>query len=504
MDINLKKDENRIREDFFALSSNRDIAALLEVPVSTLIYYVYRLQKEKQYKEFHIPKRNGKVRTINAPASNLKILQQKLNKTLQLVYVARNCSFAYTKNSSSIKNARAHVRSKVLVKIDLMDFFDQIHFGRIRGVFMAPFPFNFNKSVASTLSNICVYNSRLPQGAPTSPIISNMICWAIDRDLQRFCKKLHCVYTRYADDITISTTESWELPEDIAVFKNGSYEPGEKLKYYLDKHKFVINQEKFRVLKPNNRQLVTGLVTNEFANVKRAYVHHIRHQLSIWEKEGLKGLADYTKRSTNKDIDPRWSLLGKLNYLRQVRGSENTIYKKLRRWYDYLALKERYLDMEKMIDAQKRGLLFEAWFKDLLRLNKVDAHGHFTRRIGNDKIDGWVFLAGQHFITECKWADTDGINQEIKAFRSDIEDSGKGTRGIFVSVNGWNKEATPIIENSSNKDMFLINGDDLKVIVANRDLPVEKLLLWKLGHFSVSVQAYRSAEEFWGEYKKTS
>src|SRR5699024_2066569 len=107
-----------------------------------------------------------------------------------------------------------HVRSRFILNIDLKDFFPSINFGRVRGVFLAK-PYNCTKEVATVLAQICCYNNQLPQGSPASPIVSNMICARLDSHLYKLAKKNHCYYSRYADDITISTNKR-DFPKEIA------------------------------------------------------------------------------------------------------------------------------------------------------------------------------------------------------------------------------------------------------------------------------------------------
>jgi len=500
MDIDIKNyDLEEIWEEFSKLEDNRDLANLLEINPSTLNYYAYRLNKEKQYKKYEIPKRKGGVRIIHAPISNLKIIQHKLNFILQKIYSPRKCSFAFSKKRNIIQNANTHKKSKVILKIDLKDFFDQINFGRVRGIFMSQYPFGLNDKVSTTLANICILDNKLPQGAPTSPIISNIVCWSLDRDLERLCRRLRCKYTRYADDITIST-KSYELPEAIAVFKNGEYEIGEKLLQYFEKHKFKINFEKVKVIKSNKRQLVTGLVTNEFANVKREYVDEIRKELYIWEKYGLqeldKRIYPKNKKPTKLPMDYKWTLFGKLNYIKQVKGKTSSTYKTLKHWADYLILRDRYEELKLATNYQTRGYALENLLSELFLINNFEVERPFTRIVGADKIDGGVVLNGRYFIIEAKWTDIKDINQEIKAFQQDVQTSGGNTLGIFISAKGWNKNAITNIQSSTNKNVLLINGKDLETILTNRKLDIRKLLEWKLKNFSFKVKPYSSAKEF--------
>ena len=214
MNINLTKNPEQLKEKFYKLSSAENIADLLEIHYRDLIYYLYRLPDIKKYYSFEIQKKNGKRRIISAPTTSLKILQQKLNCILSIVFPPKFSSHGFVKGRSIKTNAFTHVKRKYVLNIDLEDFFPSINFGRVRGMFMA-YPYRLSAPVATVLSQICCYKNQLPQGAPTSPIISNMICAKLDSQLLYLAKQNKCLFTRYADDITFSTWKK-RFPKTIA------------------------------------------------------------------------------------------------------------------------------------------------------------------------------------------------------------------------------------------------------------------------------------------------
>ena len=214
MSIDLKKNQEQLEKEFCNLSSAENIADLLEIRYKDLIYYLYRLPNEKKYNTFEINKKNGKKRIVASPTTSLKIIQQKLNHILSIVYIPKPSSHGFIKERSIKTNALTHVKKKYVFNIDLKDFFPSINFGRVRGMFMA-YPYYLSPPVATVLSQICCYNSKLPQGAPTSPIISNMICVKLDSQLLHLAKQNRCLFTRYADDITFSTWKK-RFPRAIA------------------------------------------------------------------------------------------------------------------------------------------------------------------------------------------------------------------------------------------------------------------------------------------------
>jgi RNA-directed DNA polymerase len=201
----LLKDCEKLKQEFLNLKEPRDIAALLDVTYDRLIYHIYGVPDSKKYLEFKVPKKSGQMRKISAPSTALKIIQRKLSQVLYSVYDPKASVHGFIPSRSILTNAKPHLRKRFVLNIDLKDFFDSIHFGRVRGVFMAP-PYNLPQDVSRVLAQICCFSRKLPQGAPTSPVVSNMICARLDSQLRLLAKEHHCTFTRYADDITFSTT----------------------------------------------------------------------------------------------------------------------------------------------------------------------------------------------------------------------------------------------------------------------------------------------------------
>lgn len=348
---------NDIGNQFFSLESPQDLAALLEVEYGKhLAYHLYRTNKEKRYKTFNIKKKSGGYRTIMAPITHIKTIQHKLLNVLTFVYVAKPSVHGFVPGRSILTNAKLHVRRRYVLNVDLKDFFPSINFGRVRGLFMAT-PYELPPAVATVIAQICCHNNQLPQGAPTSPIISNMICAKMDSQLQRLAKENKCYYSRYADDLTISTRRP-SFPEEFAIRKNDGEKStarvGPKLEEIIFRNGFEINHEKTRLHTRSDRQEVTGLVTNEFPNVRRRYVRNIRAMLHSWR---LDGLGEAQKTFLNKhDLGNRLPLKevpdfasivrGKLIFLRSIRGDANPTYRNLCRKYNDLSPKQPILLQE--------------------------------------------------------------------------------------------------------------------------------------------------------------
>lgn len=329
-------EENKDYRDFLQLSTRDEVANYLGGSLKNLYYNFYVLPKEKQYTTFSVPKKGGGERHICAPASSIKLYQRSLATVLSSYYNVKPAVHGYVVNKSIRTNACIHCRKRWIVNIDLKDFFQSMHFGRVRGVFFSK-PFEFNKTVATVLAQICCFDGKLPQGAPTSPIISNFICRRLDNELLAFARRNRMAYSRYADDITFSTNLQ-TLPSAIGTIgEEHKLELSEELKEIIKSNQFVINEAKVRYAGKKNRQEVTGLVVNEKVNIKRTYIRRIRAMLHAWKKFGLAEAArEYFGRYSMRNSRPDYpdlafkrTLAGKIAFVRQIKGIDDNVYRNL-------------------------------------------------------------------------------------------------------------------------------------------------------------------------------
>jgi RNA-directed DNA polymerase len=332
-----------LRQKFLALQTPDDLASLLNLNYPRLAHHIYRVPSNKKYKTFSLPKKMGGERTISTPVSALKIIQWKLNQILTAVYEVKPSVHGFVPGKNIVTNAKAHAGKRFVLNLDLADFFGSVNFGRVRGLFMAT-PYNLPAKVATVLAQICCHEDKLPQGAPTSPIITNMLCAKMDSQLQRLAKDCRATYTRYADDITFSTTLK-EFPEALAYAIET--EDGDKLLLgdcllvIITDNGFNINEKKVRLQVRSNHQEVTGLTANEFPNVKRTYVRQIRAMLHAWAKFGLEAAEkEYREKYNTKarlavkgEVSFKQVLKGKIEFLGMVKGKSNSTYNKFLKSY---------------------------------------------------------------------------------------------------------------------------------------------------------------------------
>lgn len=340
-------DGEQVRLQFSTLSTPRDIASMLGVSYNRLVWIVHRIPPSERYDSFEIKKRGGGTRRILAPCKPLKYVQRQLNDILQVVYEPKPSVHGFVANRSVVTNASKHRKKKHVLNVDLQDFYPSINFGRVRGMFMAR-PYKLNQAVSTMLAQICCYDNQLPQGAPTSPVVSNMLCGRLDSELQRLAKAHRCTYTRYADDLTFSTSTT-EFPAAMATATGwNAVTVGEDLRLVIDTNGFVINQRKVRLQSRLQRQEVTGLVVNQRVNVHRSFVKELRAMLHAWKKYGPEKASLYFEtfyqqkhhRNPEKPVPEfRAVIRGKLAYLRMVKGEDDSVYAT----YD-----QQYKDLERV------------------------------------------------------------------------------------------------------------------------------------------------------------
>lgn len=249
------------------------------------------------YTTFEIGKRDGGKRLICAPCDTLMWVQRRLHRRILSKVAPDEAAHGFIKDRSTATNAAPHVGAKLVLKFDLRDFFPTIHQHRILGLF-ASMGYHVGRArystddrsrdVAPVLARLCVVTTHrgkhgvLPQGAPTSPAISNLICRRLDQRLTGLATKFGGAYTRYADDLTFS------FHDEILVGR---------FRWWVDqicfREGFTVRQDKFRAIRDSQRQQVTGIVVNERMNVTRADRRRFRAMLHQCE---LNSVAEQAKK----------------------------------------------------------------------------------------------------------------------------------------------------------------------------------------------------------------
>ena len=299
------------------LQTPAQLAEALGLSQAKLRWLAYHneLATRIHYVRFEIPKRDGGRRTLMAPQQTLARAQRWIFDTILSPLQFHDAAHGFIKGRGILSNATSHAGQKILINLDLSDFFPSIGFYRVRHVFEA---MGFSPSVATVLGLLCtecprvkvanqgvVYHAAngprgLPQGACTSPALSNLVALRLDRRLTGLARTVGATYTRYADDLTFSGNA--ELIDGVGAFLS-------RVKHVVRDEGFVVHPRKTRVLKQNTAQMVTGLVVNDRPRVRRSEVRRVR---AILHRAGHEGLE---AQNREQHANFRSWLQGKIAYI---------------------------------------------------------------------------------------------------------------------------------------------------------------------------------------------
>lgn len=360
---------DQIKSQFSALNTKEDLVVLINevnrilygedyqiLNLNRLTYYSNPKLSKKRYTYFAVPKKSEGERIIHAPVSGLKHILRPLNIILNTIAEPHYKATGFVPGKSIVNNAKVHVGNHYVYNIDLKDFFHSFDRSWVKYGFMIP-PFNLGKEreeLAFLLASLCTHpfevegevKTVLPQGSPTSPTITNILCVKLDRRLNGLAKRFKINYSRYADDISFSSQTN--------VFNKKEF-LDELHRIIEDDQKLILNPKKTRIQKSGFRQEVTGLTVNTKVNVNSRYIKQLRMWLYYWEKYGytkadkiFKGDYAIDKGYIKKgNPDFKNVLMGKLEYLKMVKGEKDATYLKLRKRFEKLINKDS--DLEKIL-----------------------------------------------------------------------------------------------------------------------------------------------------------
>lgn len=264
---------------------------------------------ERHYRSHCLPKRDGTMRLLLAPDPLLKKVQRNILHHMLDGMAISNHATAYRKGVDILGNASPHCGQPQVLNMDIQDFFGSISFPM---VYQAAFPYRlFPPSIGTMLTYLCCYEDYLPQGAPTSAAISNLVLKPFDDHMGDWCAQRKITYTRYCDDMTFS----------------GRFETGQvenKVGSFLFSLGFAVNEKKNRRQKDSCRQSVTGIVVNEKPQVSRDYRDKLRQEVHYCMKYGVK--SHLQQMNNPQHLPPETeqiarylhSLQGRINYVLQV------------------------------------------------------------------------------------------------------------------------------------------------------------------------------------------
>lgn len=259
------------REVFCSLRSVKQLCRLLKIDSRRLNIFL----KQPAYKSFAIPKKTGGERHIEDPNRELKSVLSTLNRYLQSVYLFEKSNAAYgfivgvsndDDRRNVLTNARKHVNREYLLNIDLQDFFHHVSFTKVTEIFTGE-PFNFKTDIAEIRAGLTTYRGRLPMGAPTSPVLSNLACRRLDEGLTEYCDNMLWVYTRYADDMSFSANQSFTKDKTLM------------LRTIIEAEGFVINESKVQFFGKGEPKIVTGLLVSNKVTLPTHYLPELKNEI---------------------------------------------------------------------------------------------------------------------------------------------------------------------------------------------------------------------------------
>lgn len=281
----------------------RELSSLeKDLGVSAKMLYTLSNQLHKHYHNVRIPKGNGEFRELSVPDDFLKAVQTKIAQNLLAYEHISPYATAYRPGGSPLRNAQPHVGNETLLKMDIRHFFDHIYYPIVKAkVFTAD---KYSESNRILLSLLCVHRDALPQGAPTSPVISNIIMRDFDDAVGSWCKERKIAYTRYCDDMTFSGNFE---PKVVKAF----------VKEQLKKAGFYVNDKKTVVAKNGQQKNITGIVVNERPNTTAAYRKKLRQELYYCKTYGVYSHMQRTGVNVTEETYLR-QLLGRVNYVLSI------------------------------------------------------------------------------------------------------------------------------------------------------------------------------------------
>ncbi len=411
-------DEQKLLENNMPLiKTDKELAELLGITYKDLRFLVYHrdVVTSDHYHRYTVPKRRGGVRNIAAPKPQLKVTQRKiLEEILNKVSISES-AHGFLQGKSVISGAQTHINNpKLLINLDIQDFFPTITFERVRGMFK---DFGYSGYIASLLAMLCTYCERvpievrgqtkyvkvskriLPQGAPSSPMITNIICRKLDQRLLALSNKLGFVYTRYADDMSFSFSSVDNI------------NPGKLcglISKIVREEGFTINDKKTKFLKPNNRQAVTGvIINNDQVGVKKEWVKKLRAAIynanklmetgeipaqTIYEISGMAAWLKSVNATRYQSIIESAAKVIETYKLSQVKVEKE----------EEIALEDNSYNLINPFETQEEPVLSDASCKNTRRLFMKDISGkevrlQFSYKDKNPSldIDPYIFLLGK-------------------------------------------------------------------------------------------------------------
>jgi retron-type reverse transcriptase len=300
--VGLNNTENNVallqKHGLPVFNNETELAQAIGIPLKELRFLSFsrKVSTVSHYRKFYIPKKSGGKRLISAPMPRLKSVQYWILENIFNKVAIHPAVHGFALQRSIISNAQPHIGKSVVLNIDVKDFFPSIHYKRVKGLLQQ---LGFSEKISVIIALLCTEavteeviidgqnyfvqkgQRVLPQGAPTSPAITNILCYKLDKRLQGLANKNQCNFTRYADDITFSFDNPQTNAQQLVW----------RIKKVLTDEGFTVHPDKIRIMRKGAHQEVTGIVVNEKAGIPRKKLRQFRavlHQLKTKEASALK------------------------------------------------------------------------------------------------------------------------------------------------------------------------------------------------------------------------
>lgn len=302
------------------LSTPADVARAMNLSISSLRWLCFHAETAERthYVSFEVPKKTGGTRRLSAPHARMRAAQSWIAEHVLAQVSPEHDAHGFVTGKSIVTNATPHVGKDVVINVDLVDFFPSIAFVRVRGIFES---LGYSPAVATIFALLTTESPRrrveydgktyfaavaersLPQGACTSPALSNLVARKLDRRLRGMCKKHGVTYTRYADDLTFSMEPGRR--EDIGMLLA-------RIRHIVEDEGFRVHPKKVRVQRSGGRQAVTGIIVNHGLAAPREDVRRLRAILHAAKKTGLAA------QSRGEHTDFVAHVRGKIAYVQMI------------------------------------------------------------------------------------------------------------------------------------------------------------------------------------------
>ena len=294
----------------------RELSSLeQDLGINAKTLYAVSNNLRKHYHKAKLPKKNGGYRNLSVPDEILKSIQKQIAETLLIHMPVSRYAKAYQFGSSTLRNAKHHIGKQVVLKLDILHFFDSVRYSTVKD---KVFPEEiYAEPQRILLTMLCYHKDALPQGSPSSPAITNIILYEFDELVGQWCLERGIAYTRYCDDMTFS----------------GDFDPAEVIRFVrleLKKLGFLLNEQKNRIQRPGQQQTVTGIVVNEKLSIPADYRRKLRQELYYCRKFGIQEHLLKIGMELPEETY-RMQLLGKVNYVLQVHPDDGDMHE-ARKW----------------------------------------------------------------------------------------------------------------------------------------------------------------------------